>query len=61
MNTIFDFEKPVEDLQLQIDKVKQIAERTKVDMSATLAELEAKLAEARQQVYTNLTGWQKVQ
>ncbi len=61
MTTIFDFEKPIADLQLQIDKVQQVADKTKVDMSATLAELEAKIEETRQGVYSNLTGWQKVQ
>ncbi|HEY1010575.1 MAG: acetyl-CoA carboxylase carboxyltransferase subunit alpha [Daejeonella sp.] len=61
MTTTFDFEKPIADLQLQIDKVKQVSDKTKVDMSATLAELEAKIEATRQNVYSNLTGWQKVQ
>jgi len=61
MNTSFDFEKPLADLQHQIEKVKQVAEKTKVDMSATLAELEAKLDTAKQQIYSNLSGWQQVQ
>lgn len=61
MNTTFDFEKPILDLQLQIDKVKQVADKTKVDMSATLAELEARMDTTRHQVYSNLTGWQNVQ
>jgi acetyl-CoA carboxylase carboxyl transferase subunit alpha len=60
-NTTFDFEKPIVDLQLQIEKVKQIAEKTKVDMSSTLAELELKIDAARHQIYSNLTGWQNVQ
>lgn len=61
MNTSFDFEKPIADLQQQIEKVKQVSEKTKVDMTATVAELEGKLEAARKQVYSNLTGWQKVQ
>lgn len=61
MNISFDFEKPIADLQQQIEKVKQVAEKTKVDMSATLSELETKLEEARHNIYSNLTGWQKVQ
>lgn len=61
METTFDFEKPIEDLLVQIDKVKQVAEKTKVDMSATLRELEAELEKTRNRVYTNLTGWQNVQ
>lgn len=61
MNTSFDFEKPIADLQVQIDKVKQIVDKTKVDMSATLLELETKLEETKNKIYSNLTGWQQVQ
>lgn len=61
MNTSFDFEKPIADLQTQIDKVRQVAEKTKVDMSSTLQELETKLEETKNKLYTNLTGWQQVQ
>ncbi|MDP3467929.1 MAG: acetyl-CoA carboxylase carboxyltransferase subunit alpha [Daejeonella sp.] len=60
-STTFDFEKPIVDLQLQIEKVKQVADKTKVDMSATLAELEQKIDVARHQIYSNLSGWQNVQ
>ena len=61
IKTSFDFEKPLADLMQQIEKVKQVADKTKVDMSATLAELDEKVAATSQQLYTNLTGWQKVQ
>jgi len=61
IKTSFDFEKPLADLMQQIEKVKQVADKTKVDMSATLAELDEKVAATSQKLYTNLTGWQKVQ
>lgn len=61
MEASFDFEKPIADLQQQIEKVKQVAEKTKVDMSSTLSELEIRLEAARNTIYSNLTGWQKVQ
>ena len=61
MNTTFDFEKPIADLQLQIEKIVQVSDKTKVDMSATLAELENRLASTRNDIYSNLTGWQEVQ
>jgi acetyl-CoA carboxylase carboxyl transferase subunit alpha len=61
MSTTFDFEKPIADLLVQIEKVKQVSEKTKVDMGATIAELEAKLDFTRHEVYSNLTGWQNVQ
>lgn len=61
IKTTFDFEKPVADLLQQIEKIKQVADKTKVDMSATLNELNEKLINTRQSLYSNLTGWQKVQ
>jgi len=61
IKTSFDFEKPLAELVQQIEKVKQVADKTKVDMSATLAELEDKLGKTQKTLYSNLTGWQKVQ
>ncbi|MBS7564050.1 acetyl-CoA carboxylase carboxyltransferase subunit alpha [Mucilaginibacter sp. Bleaf8] len=61
MKITFDFEKPLAELQQQIEKISQVEEKTKVDMSATLNELQGKFEEARKQMYTNLTGWQRVQ
>ncbi|MEE1884090.1 acetyl-CoA carboxylase carboxyltransferase subunit alpha [Pedobacter flavus] len=61
IKTTFDFEKPVSDLVQQIEKVRQVGEKTKVDMSATLAELNEKLKVTTENLYNNLSGWQKVQ
>ena len=61
MKITFDFEKPLADLQLQIEKVKQVEDKNKLDMSATIAELENKFETTRHEIYANLTGWQKVQ
>ncbi len=61
MKTSFDFEKPISDLQGQVEKVKQVAEKTKVDMSATLKELDEKIEKTKAEIFSNLTGWQQVQ
>lgn len=61
MKISFDFEKPLADLIGQIEKVKQVEEKNKLDMSATVAELESKLEDTKKEIYGNLTGWQKVQ
>ncbi|OKS84667.1 acetyl-CoA carboxylase carboxyltransferase subunit alpha [Mucilaginibacter polytrichastri] len=61
MKITFDFEKPLSDLQSQIEKVKQVEDKTQVDMSATLTELEDKFETTKKQIYSNLTGWQRVQ
>jgi acetyl-CoA carboxylase carboxyl transferase subunit alpha len=43
MKITFDFEKPLADLQQQIEKIKQLEDKNSMDMSATIAELEDKL------------------
>jgi len=61
MKITFDFEKPIAELQQQIEKVKQVEDKNNLDMSATVAELEEKLHATQKEIYSNLNGWQKVQ
>ncbi|ULQ58094.1 acetyl-CoA carboxylase carboxyltransferase subunit alpha [Flavihumibacter rivuli] len=56
-----EFEKPIKDLFDEIEKLKQTAEKTKVDMSEPIANLEAQVLERRNEITKNLTSWQKVQ
>ncbi|MCW3084147.1 MAG: acetyl-CoA carboxylase, carboxyl transferase, alpha subunit [Bacteroidetes bacterium] len=56
-----DFEKPIESLVEQLEKVKQVAEKSGVDVSKTTADIEEKIREARKEIYSNLTPWQRVQ
>ena len=56
-----DFEQPIADLQEQLDKMKEVAEKGAVDVNSTIKELEDKINSEKKRIYTNLTGWQKVQ
>ena len=56
-----DFEKPVAELYDQIDKQKQIGEKSNVDVSVAIRQLELRLEETRRNLYSNLSPWQKVQ
>ena len=56
-----DFEKPIADLLEQIEKQKTIGEKSKVDVSVAVRQLELKLAETRKNLYSDLTPWQRVQ
>lgn len=56
-----DFEKPIENLVAEIEKLKDVGEKTKVDMSSTIKELNAKVEETRKTIYSNLNDWQRVQ
>lgn len=56
-----DFEMPIKELQDQLEKCQVIGEESDVDVTATCKKIEKKLAEARKDIYINLTPWQRVQ
>jgi acetyl-CoA carboxylase carboxyl transferase subunit alpha len=56
-----DFEKPIAELVEQLEKVKQVAEKSGVDVSKTTADLEEKIRLTRKELYSKLTPWQRVQ
>ena len=57
----FDFEKDIVELMDQLEKAKDTHEKGKLDMSDTVSTLESKVEESKKAIYSNLTGWQKVQ
>jgi acetyl-CoA carboxylase carboxyl transferase subunit alpha len=56
-----DFEKPIEELELQLKKAKDLEKETDTDMSKSVKELETRLAKTKKDLYKNLNAWQKVQ
>lgn len=57
----FDFEKEIQELYAQLDKTISTHEQGKIDMSDMIKTIEKKIREAQKTIYSNLTGWQKVQ
>ncbi|MBP6827925.1 MAG: acetyl-CoA carboxylase carboxyltransferase subunit alpha [Saprospiraceae bacterium] len=56
-----DFEKPLEALYEQLEKLKEVGEKGEVDVSDMLRELENKITVKRNEIFSKLSGWQKVQ
>lgn len=56
-----EFEKPIEEIKDQINQTKEIGEKGKVDINATINDLEKKLSATTKNIFNNLTPWQKVQ
>ncbi|MDF2436642.1 MAG: acetyl-CoA carboxylase, carboxyl transferase, alpha subunit [Bacteroidota bacterium] len=56
-----DFEKPIAELVEQLEKVQQVAEKSGVDVSKTITDIEEKIKQARADIYGKLTPWQRVQ
>ena len=56
-----EFEKPIKDLYDQIEQLKATSEKTKTDMSASVAMLEQRIVDTKKYITSYLTPWQKVQ
>ncbi len=59
--SIMEFEKPIVELERQIDELRRTAERRQLSMEDEIVPLERKLDELRRTVYTSLTPLQRVQ
>lgn len=56
-----EFEKPIAELEEKLIDMKQLAESSKVDVSAAIQSLEEKIKILKEETFSNLTRWQKVQ
>jgi len=56
---VLDFERPLLELEQKLEEMRALS--TQFDIAEEIRELEQKLEELRQQVYANLTRWQRVQ
>ena len=56
-----DFEKPIQDLEEEITKLKELASKSKVDLTEKIKELESHITDKTKELYSNLTPWQRVQ
>ena len=61
MAVYLDFEKPIEELVDQLEKLEQVKEKSKLKSLDAIKELEAKVVSTRKEIYKKLTPWQKVQ
>ena len=59
--SIMEFEKPIVELERQIDELRRTAEKRQLSMEDEIVPLERKLDELRRTVYTSLTPLQRVQ
>ena len=61
MSVYLDFEEPIQALEEQIAKAKEIGQDAELDMTDKITELEKKLEEKTKEIFSNLTPWQRVQ
>ena len=56
-----EFEKPIIELEQKIEDLKAFADKENLEFSEELRTLEARARKVRDQVYANLSSWQRVQ
>ena len=56
-----DFERPVRDLENQIEELKQASLRPEVDISSEIKALQKKVSLLIKEIYGNLSSWERVQ
>ncbi len=61
MPNYLDFEQGIAELEEQIENQKSIGEKSDIDVSKTIKDLEKKIKSEKTKLYKNLTPWQKVQ
>ena len=58
---LLDFEKPLVELEKQIEQIKELARDSEVDVSQQLLQLETLAARRREEIFKSLTPAQKIQ
>ncbi|MBL7964081.1 MAG: acetyl-CoA carboxylase carboxyltransferase subunit alpha [Flavobacteriales bacterium] len=61
MQTFLEFEKPVQHILEQMEKLKEVAEQGQVDVKVSQKDLEKKLEQTRKEIYAKLSPWERVQ
>jgi acetyl-CoA carboxylase carboxyl transferase subunit alpha len=56
-----DFELPIQELEEQLNKCAVLGEESDVDVTETRTQIENKIKETKEEIYSNLTPWQRVQ
>jgi acetyl-CoA carboxylase carboxyl transferase subunit alpha len=56
-----DFEKPIAELEDQLDRLREKANGTDLAVESEVKKIEKKIGALRKEIYENLTAWQRVQ
>ncbi len=56
-----DFEKPIIELEAKINDLKKSGKTKKIDFEPEIKKIEQKIEKMKQEIYSNLTDWQRVQ
>jgi acetyl-CoA carboxylase carboxyl transferase subunit alpha len=56
-----EFEKPIQELEKQLEALRQKATEQEIDLHVEISQMERKVEETKRSIYLELTPWQRVQ
>jgi len=56
-----EFEKPLVELEKKLDEIKKHSRASDINLDPEVQQMEQKIAQTREEIYQNLTAWQRVQ
>jgi acetyl-CoA carboxylase carboxyl transferase subunit alpha len=61
MIQLLEFEKPIAEMERELEKLRAKSDSQNIDLSSQITEMEEKLSLTRNEIYYNLSPWQRVQ
>lgn len=61
MIQLLEFEKPIAEMERELEKLRAKSDSQNIDLSVQISEMEQKLSETRHAIYHDLSPWQRVQ
>lgn len=58
---VLEFEKPIAELELKLQEMRDLAKGRNIDLGADIKSLEEKIQDLKKETFKNLTRWQRVQ
>src|SRR5699024_3031357 len=58
---VFEFEKPINELEEKIGELEKYAAKNKLDLTKEISFLEEKVNDKKDEIYNNLTPWQRIE
>ncbi|MCD5397725.1 acetyl-CoA carboxylase carboxyltransferase subunit alpha [candidate division NPL-UPA2 bacterium] len=61
MTLYLDFEKPIVELEKKIEELRNFTDSEEMDLSGEIGELEKRAEKLKEEIFANLTPWQRIQ
>lgn len=58
---VLEFERPLRELEKQLENLQELSDKQKLDLGDEIRSIEQRIEKKKQEIYSSLTAWQRVQ